>query len=53
MTDMGGEREDDFVEWNKEMKKEILGYIEDGITGIECIKKANNIDAVQMCMKEV
>ena len=23
MTDMGGEREDDFVEWNKEMKKEI------------------------------
>lgn len=49
---MGGEQEEDFNTWNPQMKQEILGYIDESIQGLECIKRAQSMDAVKQCMSE-
>jgi len=50
MVELGGEKEDDFEKWNPEMKKEILGYLDQSISRMECIKKANNMNDMDICM---
>ncbi len=47
---MSDEEEEDFNEWNQKIKKEVLGFIEQGISQMDCIKKAQNMNEAQQCM---
>ena len=47
-----GDDEDAFTEWNKKTKKETLGFIDQSLAGMECVKKAETMDAVKKCMSE-
>jgi len=51
MNEMSGEEEDDFTEWNEKTKKEILGFVDQGLAGVECVKKAETMDQMKGCMK--
>ena len=55
MDEMMGESsdpEDDFKEWNAKTKKEILGFIEQGLQNMECVKKANSMQDMKQCMPQ-
>ena len=52
MDEMSGEEDEDFTEWNEKTKKEMLGFIDQGLAGTECVKKAQTMDAVKQCMSE-
>lgn len=49
---MSNEEEEDFEEWNPEIKKEILGFISQGILQMDCIKKAKGMNEIQKCMPQ-
>jgi len=49
---MSGESEEDFEEWDKATKKEILGFIDQGLDQIECMKKAKNMGEAQYCIPQ-
>ena len=42
--------EEGLGEWNEETKKEVLGFIDQGLAGIECAAKASNMQEIQACM---
>jgi len=44
--------EEDFDEWNPKAKKEMLVLLDQGFQVMECVKKAQSMDAVQQCMSE-
>jgi len=50
--DGDNEAEEALEEWNPQIKKEILRSIEGGLVAMECIKKAQTMDAAQQCMSE-
>ena len=52
MNEMSGEEDDDLTEWDEKTKKEILGFIDQGLAGTECVKEAQTMDAVKQCMSE-
>ena len=52
MDEMSGEEDEDFTEWNEKTKKETLGFIDQGLVGMECIKKAETMDDAKKCMSE-
>ncbi len=55
MDEMNGERsdpEDDFTEWNAKTKKETLGFLDQSLERMECIKKANSMQDMQQCMPQ-
>ncbi len=52
MDEMSGEQEEDFDDWSPKTKKEMLGFVDQGLAGVECIKKAQTMDAVKRCMSE-
>ncbi|MEA3492685.1 MAG: hypothetical protein U9R27_12395 [Campylobacterota bacterium] len=52
MDEMSGEQEEDLDEWSPKTKKEILGFIDQSLRGMECIKKAKTMDAIESCMPE-
>lgn len=47
---MGEEQEEDFDEWNPTIKKEILGFIDEGLEMMKCMKDAKDSDDIQKCM---
>ena len=52
MSGVESDPEDEIKEWNDETKKETLGFIDQGLAGMECVKKAETMDAVKKCMSE-
>ena len=50
MDEMSGIEDEDFTEWNEKIKKEMLGEIDEGLASIECVKKAQTMDAIKQCM---
>ncbi len=52
MDEMSGEEDEDFTEWNEKTKKEMLGFIDQGLAGVECVKKAETMDVIKQCMSE-
>ncbi len=52
MNSMTGENETDFQEWNSQIKKELVKSMDEGLLAMECIKKAQTMDAVQRCHSE-
>ena len=46
---MSGEKEEDFEEWNPKIKKEVLGYIDQGLVAVECMKKASSMSDIEKC----
>ena len=50
MDEMSGMEDEDFTEWNEKIKKEMLGEIDEGLASIECVKKAQTMDAIKQCM---
>ena len=47
-----GEGDDgDLKEWNDKTKKETLTQIDQALTGMACVKKAETMDQMQRCMK--
>lgn len=46
---MGGETDENFEEWNPQIKKEVLGYIDQGLQMVECMKKASSMGDVEKC----
>lgn len=51
-NEMSSEQEEDYTEWNEKTKKELLGFIDQGLAGVECIKKAETMDDAKKCMSE-
>jgi len=51
MNEMSGEEEEDLTEWNEETKKETLGFIDQGLAGVECVKGAETMEQMKGCMK--
>ena len=49
---MSGIEEEDFDEWNPKAKKEMLALLDQGFQVMECVKKAQSMDAVQQCMPQ-
>ncbi|MEA2048285.1 MAG: hypothetical protein U9O64_07565 [Campylobacterota bacterium] len=48
---MGGEPEEPFDKWNPEMKKEILGFLDQYLNVmVPCVKKAQTMQAARQCM---
>ena len=47
---LGWEDEEDFDNWNPQMKKQVLGFIEQGLEGVKCIKNAQTTQAAKQCM---
>ena len=55
MDKMSGEAsdpEDEFKEWNPKTKKEVLGFIDQGLEGINCVQKAKNMQEMKQCMSK-
>ncbi len=52
MNEMSGEEDGDMTEWNEKTKKETLGFIDQGLARMECIKKAETGDDAKKCMSE-
>ncbi len=50
MSGEGGDPEDKLKEWDDETKKETLGFIDQGLAGMGCIKKAETMDQMKACM---
>ena len=54
MDEMNGEisdPEDELFKWDAQTKKEILGFIWQGLNSIKCVEKANNMQDMQQCMQ--
>ena len=47
---MSGEDEEPFDAWNPKIKKDILNSLDKGLQSVECMKKANSMDAERKCM---
>ena len=55
MDEMNGKSSDpegDFVEWSAKIKKETLGYINQSSEKMECIKKANSMHDIDVCLRQ-
>jgi len=55
MDEMNGKSSDpegDFVEWSAKIKKETLGYINQSSKKMECIKKANSMHDIDVCLRQ-
>lgn len=52
MDEMSGEEEEELTEWNPEIKKEALGFIDQGLQVMECVDKAQTMNAVKQCMPQ-
>ena len=52
MSGVESDPEDELKEWNDKTKKETLGFIDRGLAGMECVKKAETMDDVKKCMSE-
>ena len=55
MDEMNGESSDpegDFTEWNAKTKKETLGFLNQSLERMGCIKKANSMQDMQQCMPQ-
>ncbi len=55
MDEMNGESsdpEDDFTEWNAKTKKETMGFLDEGLKSMECVKKANSMQDMKQCMPQ-
>jgi len=52
MNTMTSTHEEDFTSWSPASKKEILGFIEQGMKSMECAKKANSMADMKKCMPE-
>ena len=42
--------ENELTEWNAQTKKETLGFIDQGLKGMECVEKAKNMQDMKQCM---
>jgi len=54
MDEMTGEisdPEDELMKWNAQTKKEILGFIEQGLKSMKCVEKANSMQDMKQCMQ--
>lgn len=49
---MSGDNEPDLEEWNSQTKKELMKSMDEGLVAMECIKKAQTMDAAQRCMSQ-
>ncbi len=50
---LSNEQEEPFTEWNPQMKKKILGFLENFLNEISpCIKKANSMQELKSCSPE-
>ncbi|HHD72745.1 MAG TPA: hypothetical protein ENL02_02355 [Epsilonproteobacteria bacterium] len=52
MNEMSGEQDDDLTQWDEKTKKETLGFIDQGLAGVACVKKAETMDQMKECMGE-
>ena len=55
MDEMSGESadpEDELAKWDDKTKKETLGFIDQGLKNITCIRKAQTMDVVKKCMSQ-
>jgi len=51
MDKEAAEEDDGLNVWNDQARQETLGLIDRGLTGMECVKKAETVDQMQRCMK--
>jgi hypothetical protein len=52
MDEPGDDEGDDLTDWSDKTKKETLGFIDQGLESMACVKKAETMDAIKQCMSQ-